>query len=187
MHKFSLMFAFSQWCPSVIICDGKIYCPKPTYVSMVEAGTTKGPFSLPIYELHNDGGPSVTFLGKHDYHWHNMRIPERMGSIKSTKWRSEWILDEENSEVRRVLLEQIGSERVLSELNFKKLDGWREYELFRLETTDEPIQLLKMICPSTGSVYVEGVPPDIETCEQARNWQFGDDVQIEKYSFFWEA
>jgi hypothetical protein len=66
-----------------------------------------------------------------------------------------------------VLIKNIGYEKILHDLEAKKLDSWREYELVRIaENVDvEPIHLLKMVCPSTGKIHVGRVPP---TCLFAR-------------------
>ncbi|MBI1784433.1 hypothetical protein HYR69_04750 [Candidatus Sumerlaeota bacterium] len=49
-------------------------------------------------------------------------------------------------------------------------------ELRRIEVlSDEPIQLLKVECPSTGAAYILRVPPEMTRCEQARAWTMGDE------------
>jgi hypothetical protein len=36
------------------------------------------------------------------------------------------------------------------------------------------VVLLKVVCPSTGSIYVLRVPPNSTNCEDARRWTLGD-------------
>jgi len=53
----------------------------------------------------------------------------------------------------------------LSELQATELDSWAEYTLLKIDADvdEEPILLLKMICPSTGFIHVSRVPPDVES------------------------
>lgn len=44
---------------------------------------------------------------------------------KLSEWKAEWLLTEENAEVRRVLIEQLGFEKVCEELDTISLDIWR--------------------------------------------------------------
>jgi leucine-rich repeat protein SHOC2 len=81
------------------------------------------------------------------------------------------LLDEENAEIRKILIEQIGYDRICQELDAIIIDNWREYSLLKIDGVDiEPMMLLKMICPSTEDIHVLRVPPDIETAEAAIMW-----------------
>lgn len=148
-----------------------IFAP-PTTVSMVCVGETEDDWRLPIYDLHADGEPSVIIEGNKLYHWHNTAVPEQYGSTKSTDWKSEWLLTEDNAELRRILIEGIGYERIIKDLQAEKLDSWREYELYRIkqEIDMEPIVLNKMICPSTGHIHVLRVPPEMTSARSAAEW-----------------
>jgi internalin A len=67
-------------------------------------------------------------------------------------------------------------------LKAETLDSWREYTLLRIidtplysevngsEVEEEPIHLLKMVCPSTAHIHVLRVPPDIYTAREAIRW-----------------
>ena len=46
---------------------------------------------------------------------------------KLSEWKSEWLLDENNAEVRRALIAQIGYEKICHELNAVTVNTWREY------------------------------------------------------------
>jgi leucine-rich repeat protein SHOC2 len=99
-----------------------------------------------------------------------------------SKWQSEWLLFEENSEIRRVLIQQIGYEKICQELNVTELDAWREYTLLKIDDIDiiydedtqeeiaEPMVLLKMTCPSTGHIHILRVPPEMTSAEAAITW-----------------
>ena len=47
-------------------------------------------------------------------------------------WKSEWLLDEENVEIRQRLIQQIGYERICQELDAIELDNWKEYTLLKI-------------------------------------------------------
>jgi hypothetical protein len=150
-----------------------VVLPKAQTIRWREVGVTASPFEFPVFELHGNGHPSVEYWGLFNlYHWHNVKIPERMGRVNCEQWKPEWILDESNAEVRRILLQEIGYERAITTLGARVVDKWREYELVVLDALDMPVryQLLKMTCPSTGDVHILRAPPDCETAEQAITW-----------------
>nr|WP_318014024.1 hypothetical protein [Oscillatoria salina] len=88
------------------------------------------------------------------------------------EWKPEWLLSEKDAEIRRVLIQQIGYERICSELGATELDTWREYVLLKIdsEIDIEPILLLKMIDPSTNDIYTLRVPPDSKSARDAIRW-----------------
>jgi internalin A len=83
-----------------------------------------------------------------------------------------WLLEEKNTELRRILIETIGYNRICEELQATQLDSFREYDLIKIdaEADVEPIVLLKMICPSTGYTHVLRVPPNMESAREAITW-----------------
>lgn len=160
--KFTPFNAYQRYC-SIGIWNKLIYIgfPNPHKVSLVEVGTTKEPFCLPTFELHSDGSPSWELLDLKDYHWHNTQMPEKYGSVHSSRWQPEWFVTEENVEIKRILAEQIGYDRLFQALNAKQIDTWREYRLWRAENVDvEPMHILEMKCPSTNKIHYGRVPPD---------------------------
>lgn len=93
---------------------------------------------------------------------------------KIPRIESEWILRERNAEVRKLIIENLGWPKILSDLHGELVDGWNEYELYRIQPKDrlmrEPFLLLKMRCPSSGSDYVLCVPPKMKTASEAITW-----------------
>lgn len=123
--------------------------------------------------LHAEGEPALQFTdGFSVYAFHGLRLPEKYGKIPPYQWRSQWLLEEENAELRHVLIQGIGYERLCRELAATELDSWAEYTLLRIDTDvdQEPILLLKMNCPSTGFIHVSRVPPDVESASSAICW-----------------
>ncbi len=102
---------------------------------------------------------------------------------KLSKWQSKWILDEDNAEVRRFLIQSLGYEKICQDLQAIQLDDWREYNLLKIndferlynkngkeEVGREPMVLLKMTCPSTGHIHILRVPPEMTSAEAAITW-----------------
>jgi hypothetical protein len=80
-------------------------------------------------------------------------------------------LEEENAEVRRLLIQVIGYDRICTQLQATQLDSEQEYTLLRIDDADvEPIYLLKMTCPSTGFIHALRVPPIIRSAREAIRW-----------------
>jgi leucine-rich repeat protein SHOC2 len=110
-----------------------------------------------------------------------INLPHRYW-IKFSEWKPEWLLDEDNAEIRRTLVEQVGYEKICEDLSALTLDTWKEYTLLKIdeveviyEDEDEPIErepmvLLKMTCPSTGHIHILRVPPEMTSAEAAITW-----------------
>lgn len=90
------------------------------------------------------------------------------------------ILNTENVELRRVLIEQIGYETFLQQVGGiirdrdRDVGGDRQLVCIPFDD-DEPLMMLKVICPSTGHLHVLRVPPDMSSCHQAAAWVAGFD------------
>jgi leucine-rich repeat protein SHOC2 len=102
---------------------------------------------------------------------------------KFSNWQSQWLMDENNAEIRRVLIEILGYEKICDDLNTNNLDSWREYTLLKIDGVEkiddeysdelldrEPILLLKMTCPSTGHIHILRVSPEMTSAEAAITW-----------------
>ena len=96
----------------------------------------------------------------------NISINDRY-LTKVSNWKPEWLLDEQNVEIRRVLIGQLGYEKVCQKVQVIEVDNWREYTLVKIDNTEiiydkygdfrrneqgepvdiEPMILLKMTCP----------------------------------------
>jgi hypothetical protein len=80
------------------------------------------------------------------------------------------------AELRRVLIQGIGYDRIVQDLEAVELDAWREYSLLKIQADIdvEPIHLLKMTCPSTNHIHVLRVPPKVTSARAAIRWANGD-------------
>jgi internalin A len=133
--------------------------------------------------LHAEGQPAIEFAdGWNFYYNHGVRLPEQYGQVHPNQWQSQWLLTEENAEVRRVLIEGIGYDRIIQELAAKQIDSWQEYALLQIDNADvEPICLLKMTCPSTGFIHALRVPPNLTSAREAIRW-VNWDIDAEEFS-----
>jgi hypothetical protein len=107
-----------------------------------------------------------------------LNYPKNTEKYTPIRWQAEWLLSEENAELRRLLIQRIGYDRICQELEVTELDSWQEYTLLSIEFDDDfddegnakPIYLLKMTCPSTGFIHALRVPPDLESAQEAIRW-----------------
>jgi leucine-rich repeat protein SHOC2 len=109
----------------------------------------------------------------------DVKLPRRYWT-KLSEWQSQWLLDEENAKVRRVLIQQIGYEWICQDLDAIIVDNWREYSLLKIEDFEifseeeqekrEPLILLKMTCPSTAHIHILRVAPEMTSAEAAITW-----------------
>ncbi len=124
-------------------------------------------------QIHALAKPAIEFTdGFRIYAYLGIRVPEKYGKIHPEHWDSQWLLSENNVELRRVLIQGIGYARICQELGTIELDSWREYTLLRInaDLDSEPVYLLKMTCPSTNFVHTLRVPPHIESAHAAISW-----------------
>jgi internalin A len=133
--------------------------------------------------LHAEAEPAIEFAdGWNFYYYHGVRLPEKYGQFHPNQWQSQWLLTEENAELRRVLIQGIGYDRIIKELSAKQIDSWQEYALLQIDHADvEPICLLKMTCPSTGFIHALRVPPNLTSAREAIGW-VNWDIYPEEFS-----
>ncbi|NJM63931.1 MAG: hypothetical protein HC849_33415 [Oscillatoriales cyanobacterium RU_3_3] len=137
-------------------------CDRPQNINFDSAGL-----------LHAEGKPAVEFVDKFSvYCYRGVRLPETYGRVAPESWQAQWLLTEKNAELRRVLIQAIGYERICQELQALELDSWQEYTLLKIDSDVdiEPIHLLKMTCPSTGKIHVLRVPPGVRSAKEAISW-----------------
>ncbi|AVH72778.1 hypothetical protein NLP_4346 [Nostoc sp. 'Lobaria pulmonaria (5183) cyanobiont'] len=123
--------------------------------------------------LHAEGEPAIEFTDGYSlYSSHGVTLPEKYGKIHPQQWQSQWLLTEENAELRRVLIQGIGYARICQELQAIELDNWQEYTLLKIDNNVdiEPIYLLKMTCPSTSFIHALRVPPSMNSAREAIRW-----------------
>lgn len=111
--------------------------------------------------------------------WKNVPVDARIAFAPETIEAGE-VLNERNAEVRRVMLERMGTEKFLSQAQAQLLDSDRDpggaRRLLRVDLfDDEPLVCLAVQCPSTAHHYMLRVPPTTRSCRQAAAWLAGFD------------
>ena len=127
-------------------------------------------------------GSGITSLGKgHGFvlRFQGVRVTDRI-AFESDALSGQDILNVENIELRRVLIERLGYEKFVQQVGGlirdrdKDVGGERQLVNIPFED-DEALMILKVICPSTGHTHVLRVPPYMQTCHQAAAWIAGFD------------
>lgn len=108
--------------------------------------------------------------------WQGVQVDDRIAFAQSVSGQE--ILDTENVELRRVLIERLGYETFLQQVGGlvrdRDRDAGGERQLIYVPfEDDEPLMVLKVICPSTGHLHILRVPPHMRTCHQAAAWIAG--------------
>ncbi|NBD33185.1 MAG: hypothetical protein GVY17_09530 [Cyanobacteria bacterium] len=109
--------------------------------------------------------------------WRGVPISDR-AMVNPDSITGQEILNTDNVELRRVLIERLGYEKFLQQvggiIRDRDQDAGGERQLIAVPfEDDEPLMVLKVICPSTGHLHLLRVPPDMETCYQAAAWVAG--------------
>lgn len=111
--------------------------------------------------------------------WRGIPVSRRIVFHPETLSAGE-ILGERNAELRRVMIERFGYERLLEATRAEELDRdsdpGGERRLLRIPIEgDEDIVCVSVQCPSTGHKFILRVPPTTQTCRQAIAWTAGYD------------
>jgi hypothetical protein len=90
--------------------------------------------------LHALGKPAIEFAdGFSVWVYHGVRLPEKYGKLHPTQWQAQWLLEEDNQEVRQVLVQNISYTRIPQDLQATKLDIEQEStSVISLESPQKP-------------------------------------------------
>ena len=125
-------------------------------------------------QLHNAAGPALWSDVEPFWFWRGVLVTEQIVLAPNTL-TPEQIAKETNVQVRQVMVERVGIERVCQMFQAQCVDKRGDYELLALNLGDGRIRpYLKMLNPSMPGIYhVEGVAPNITTVQEALNWRNG--------------
>ncbi len=120
--------------------------------------------------------PSLSGVG---LRWRGVSVTSQIAFFPETLKSAEALM-ESNAEVRRVMIERIGFERFLNDVNASVLhedtDPGGPRQLLQVDLLgDESLVCVSVRCPSTGRHYLIRVPPTMTTCHQAVAWTAGFD------------
>ena len=117
-------------------------------------------------------------------------VPKALNDSKPEEIDVYRVVSEKNAQLRAVLIEKIGINRIINELKGEILDEDKinDFSLINIRIAqeddqkfagDKTINLLKVKCPSTQAYYTLRVPPGIKDVHTARQWTFGVDINSE--------
>ena len=117
-------------------------------------------------------------------------VPKSLADAKPEEIDTFRVVSEKNAQLRAVLIEKIGMNRIISELKGEILDEDKvnDFSLINIRLAkeedlkfigDKTINLLKVRCPSTQAFYTLRVPPGIKDVHTARQWTFGVNIDSE--------
>jgi hypothetical protein len=132
--------------------------------------------------LHNNERSSIEFNdGYSIYYWHGVNVPAQWICFPETIDKKN-IINENNAEKRRCLMEILGETKFAELLDLQELStdfyNGREVKLLKTKEIDniidDYIYFIKVICPSTNRFYYICVPPNEATDPiSALSWTFG--------------
>ena len=135
--------------------------------------------------LHCATGPALESDIENLYFWHGVLVPAF--AVTYPEWITvKHIEEEENAEVRRILIERYGQARYLQDAGAAELHRDDFGVLYRKEVpNDEALVMVKVVNSTPepdGSFkdYFLRVPPTVRTAREAVAWTF--DVPMAKYA-----
>ncbi|MFB7455664.1 DUF6745 domain-containing protein [Streptomyces sp. NPDC056188] len=145
-----------------------VVCERPVELHRDEAG-----------RLDRGDGPALAFPDGFALHaWRGMPIPAeflaQLGELTPARIR-----EEENAELRRVMLEHYGYERYLEDSGAEPVQRDKAGVLWRIELEgDEPLVMVEVVNSTpepdgTHRTYWLRVPPSTRTARQGVAWTFG--------------
>ena len=97
------------------------------------------------------------------------------------------IMAEPNTSVRLAQIHCYGLDRFLLDAGASTIDTDAGYELIQFEfdrpnrwSQQDIIRALKMVCPSTGAVYINPVPPHLDNVRAGLDWMFNTENYLER-------
>jgi hypothetical protein len=131
---------------------------------------------------HCDTGPFCKWRdGSALYAVHGVRVPAWVIETRE-KITVDSIAEEDNAEVRRVMISRYGEGRYLIDSGAKEISRDKTGTLYRKEIqNDEPLVMVRVENSTpekdgTAKSYFLRVPPDIQTAKDAVAWTFGVDA-----------
>jgi len=133
--------------------------------------------------LHHGDGPALTYADGFALHaWRGMPVPaDFVGGLGpgGNRLSVRRIHDEDNAELRRVMLEMYGYDRYLREVGAQPLHRDETGVLWEIEwDDDEPVVMVEVLNSTpepdgTTRTYWLRVPPHTRTAREGVAWTFG--------------
>jgi hypothetical protein len=133
--------------------------------------------------LHRENGPAVEYRDSTGlWFWNGVQVTEQT-ILRPQTFDSKEILKEQNSEVRRVMIERFGMNRFITEAGAKVIHKHDMGALYSIELPGDPDRVLRAVRvkdPSTDREYFLRVPPKIKRADDAVAWTFGFELDCKK-------
>jgi hypothetical protein len=116
------------------------------------------------------------------YYLSGVQVSRSLYEEDPANWDGHEVLKIPNAQLRCSLLSRMGFNRLLEKVQCRVIDTCDDGgQLLEVDTqaaenfhaVDRIMRMVKVVCPSTGQVYVLRVPPAITGYQQARQWTFG--------------
>jgi hypothetical protein len=145
-----------------------VLCERPERLLLDEQG-----------RLHGGAGPALLYPdGWALWAWHGVRVPRRVIENPESLSARE-VLSEPDVEVRRIMIERVGHERLIRDGGARRIAEDESGVLWRIDLVeDEPLVCVEVTdaTPGPSAVfrrYVLRVPPDVRSPREAVAWTFG--------------
>ena len=161
-EKLEKFLLWTRCCPFILFKDDFVYVSrKPIKLGFNDAG-----------QLHCDDGPACLYAdGWSIWSLNGVAVTEQI-VMRPETLTLEQIKNEENEEVKRLMIERYGFELYLAQVNAELIDrrtndieGTREL-LYKADG----MQFLLCICPSTAKEFCLEVENGIKTCAEAQKY-----------------
>jgi hypothetical protein len=171
------------WWPYEGVC---VVSERPVRVAMEPDGRARPERDLvgaQTLRLHSSDGPAAGFRDGWGVHaWHGVRVPAKVIEQPEALTASE-VLQQPNAEVRRVMVERLGADRLMAMAKPDVMDRDADQlghprRLLRIRFADDEPLMMVEVANSTpepdGTLrpYLLRVPPQMTTCRQAVAWTF---------------
>jgi hypothetical protein len=124
--------------------------------------------------------------GKVSYYLSGVEVSRTLYEEDPDQWDGWEVLRIPNTQFRSSLLNKMGYARLLQKVEHEVIDTDADgSQLLAVAvasgeqpalTADRSMRLLRVVCPSTRATYVLRVPPQVQSCQEARHWTLGLDL-----------
>lgn len=124
--------------------------------------------------------------GRVSYYLSGVKVSRKLSEEDPDQWDAGEVLRIPNIQLRSSFLNKLGYERLLQKIEHQVIDTDTDgSQLLQVALTpggyaesgaDRFMRLLRVVCPSTQATYVLRVPPEVQSCQEARHWTLGLDL-----------
>lgn len=155
--------------------EDTLYWVAKPHVHVEEVPTDRG------RRLHREDGPALDSAAERLYFWHGVLVPAFV-VVRPDLITTKHIADEENTEVRRIMIQRYGAERYITDIGAVREQADDYGELFRVARPGDTDLVMVRLVNSTpepdGSFkrYMHRVPPTMTSAREAVAWQYYKDT-----------